>query len=313
MTTNPLRDQPVADVVVGVDGSPASVNAVRYGLREAKRLGARLRVVHVTPEYETFAYPFVIPDVELLDTGRAIVKDVCERADAPDSGVEIDVVVRRGPRVATLNGLARNASILVVGADRQSMPARIITGNITAGVAASSAAPVVVVPETWRAEEASKGKVLVGMKAGAQGHELLGEGFTLADARDARLVLLHAWKLPSGYDDVVSDPVSVADWETRARGEMSDLAVDWEAAFPAVPVDLQVAHDQAAHALIEASRTADELVLARRARGITAALHLGATARAVLRGAQCPVRIVPPGHAVSMPDLVLESSGAATK
>ena len=36
-------------VVVGVDGSPGSVSATSLAAREAARLGARLRLVHVTP------------------------------------------------------------------------------------------------------------------------------------------------------------------------------------------------------------------------------------------------------------------------
>ena len=57
-------------------------------------------------------------------------------------------------------------------------------------------------------------------------------------------------------------------------------------------------HDHAGHALVEASRDADMVVIVRRAHGVPASVHLGGTARAVLRSAHCPVRVVAPNDEV---------------
>jgi nucleotide-binding universal stress UspA family protein len=61
-----------------------------------------------------------------------------------------------------------------------------------------------------------------------------------------------------------------------------------------VKVEVRVEHDHPAHALVEASREADVVVITRRTRGVPAATHLGGTARVVLRSAHSPVRIVAP-------------------
>jgi nucleotide-binding universal stress UspA family protein len=54
-----------------------------------------------------------------------------------------------------------------------------------------------------------------------------------------------------------------------------------------------------ATALVAAAEEAALVVIGRRRHGVPAALHLGGTARAVLRSASCPVRVVPPDLAGS--------------
>lgn len=309
MTESQALD-PAPAVVVGVDGTPASVGAVRYGLEEARAAGCRLRLVHVLPEFEAFGSPYPLPDERLRTTGRAILQDALDAAGGRPGDPEVELVLRRGPRVPTLTALARAARVLVVGADHHAITTRLLTGNTTSGVAASSLAPVVSVPEGWRPDAHGSAPVLVGVKGSPHAHELLGTAFAAARRTGRGLVALHAWRLPSGYDDIIVDRVAAGEWEARAAADMESLVAEWRPGFPDVDVELRVVHDQAAHALVEASRSARELVLVRRAHGIPAAVHLGPTARAVLRSAHCPVRVVPPGLDVDQDDRVAAAAPA---
>ena len=64
-------------------------------------------------------------------------------------------------------------------------------------------------------------------------------------------------------------------------------------AYPDVQVRVEVVHGQAAYALVGLSAEADLLIVSRPAHG--GFVHsLGATARAVIRDAACPVEVVPP-------------------
>ncbi|WP_164477888.1 universal stress protein [Nocardioides pantholopis] len=300
------------DVVVGVDGSPASLNAVRYALEEVRRGGGVLRLVHVVPDYGVMTALYPLPPEDLAEAGREVLRGVVEDLGAPVTDVTMETVLRRGSRVATLSSAARAARALVVGTDRRPVAARVLTGNTSNGVAASCVAPVVSVPETWRPGTGA-GAVVVGVKSPVHATELLGEAFALAQSRGSRLVVLHSWRMPSGYDDIITDRVAPQEWADRARVELSGLLEEWASSYPEVDLEIRPVHDQAAHALIEASREADEIVLVRRAHGIPAAAHLGSTARAVLRDAHCPVRVVPPGHVVALPGLVLEEAGQLKK
>ena len=189
-----------------------------------------------------------------------------------------------------------------------STEARTRRGDVSTGVAAGASAPVVVVPESWPTGEPT-GVVLVGIKRPDRSDALLAEAFEVAHSRGSRLLVMHAWRLPSGYDDIIGDRVAAEDWDARAHRELEECLAEWRTAYPDVEVEVRAVHDQAAHALVAASADADEMVLVRRARGI----HLGATARAVMAHAHCPVRIVPADDTLRMPDLSLEDAGALSK
>jgi nucleotide-binding universal stress UspA family protein len=298
-----------ADVVVGVDGSEASVAAVRYGAGEARRTGGVLRVVHVLPDYAASPYP--LPMEEVAEAGRTVLRTTLERVGPVASEVPVRTALRRGSRSASLVADARAAHVLVVGADRRAALARLLTGNTSTRVAATSVAPVVSVPETWT--PAAHGVVLAAVKRADRATDVLAEAFEVAAERGSRLVVLHAWRIPSEYDDVVGSRAAVEEWDARARAELTAVLADWRTTYPDVDVELRIVHDQPAHALVAASAEVDELVLVRRAHGVPAAAHLGSTARTVLREAACPVRVVAPGHAVAVPGLLLEDAGSARK
>jgi nucleotide-binding universal stress UspA family protein len=69
--------------------------------------------------------------------------------------------------------------------------------------------------------------------------------------------------------------------------------IDLRMAYPDVRVQVDVVHGQAAFALVDRSAEADLLLISRPAHG--GFVHfLGATARAVIRDATCPIEVVPP-------------------
>lgn len=296
------------DVVVGVDGGAGGVAALRYAVTEARRAGGAVRVVHVLPDYAPTAYP--IPMADITAGGREAVRTSLEQAGPLPADVPVRSLLRRGSRASSLVADARGARLLVVGADRRPALERLLTGNTSTRVAASSVAPVVAVPETW--SPAGHGVVLAAVKRTDRATDVLAEAFALAQERGARLVVLHAWSLPAEYDGVL-DRTAVEEWSARARAEVEAVVEEWRLTYPDVEVEIRVVHDQPAHALVAASGEVDELVLVRRAHGVPAALHLGSTARAVLRESLAPVRVVSPGHAATVAGLVLEDDGAARK
>lgn len=298
------------DLVVGVDGTAASANALRYALKEASGGAGKVEVFHVIPDYAPMAYP--IPFDELMDAGRAALESTLHQvgqAGHGTSGAALSTHLERGSVVRTLTTAAQGAAAVVVGCDRRSVATRLLTGNVSTGLAARAAVPVVSVPETWSPDRAT-GVVLAAVKHPAHSEGLLAEAFALAHRRGSRLVALHAWRFPSAYDDViVSDPQTLGEWAARARQELEDLVEPWRHTYPDVDVELRAVHDFPAHALVEASGDADELVIVRRAHGFPAAAHLGSTARTVLLHAHCPVRVVPAVHVPMLPDLELEAAG----
>jgi nucleotide-binding universal stress UspA family protein len=280
-------------VVVGVDGTLASVQAIRYGRTEALRAHGSLEVVHVVPDYTPIAGVYPVPREDLVAAGRSTLESALAQVGPTAAAVPVETRVLCGSVVSSLVAAGEGARALVVGSDRRPVSMRLLTGNASTGVAARSSAPVVSVPETWR-PDATTGVVLVGVKHIDQAHAPLAEAFDLARSRGSRLVVLHAWRLPSGYDDMIANHATLTDWDERARRELEKVVAPWRERRPEVDVEVRSVHDQPAHALVTASATADELVLVRRGHGFPAAAHLGSTARTVLLYAHCPVRVVSP-------------------
>ena len=123
-------------VVVGVDGSPNSVAALRRGAAEAVKDGARLRAVHVrrtTAEAED----------DVLD-------DAALEAFGAHAPVDVELVERLGGAHDELLKEAADADVLVVGARGQTGSFRALLGTTAQFCAEHASCAVLVVPPTER-------------------------------------------------------------------------------------------------------------------------------------------------------------------
>jgi len=283
-------------IVVGIDGTPASLTALDYAVHEGRRIGAHLRLVHVVPSLSVMvpAPMMVFPPSDLEQRAHAILDRATRRAREAASGLFVEAELAHGPRARALVEAAKDARMLVVGRDSRSTLDRLLLGDTMAGVAARAECPVVSVPASWN-PDASTGLVVVGLKSLDHADRLLTDAFATAAGLGARLQVVHAWRLPSAYDDIIVHRVGEPTWNDRDTRELGRVLEPFEAAYPEVRVTSKVTHDYAAHALEIAAKHADLVILARRIIGIPPVTHLGGTARHVLRTAPCPVRVVPPG------------------
>lgn len=300
-------------VVIGVNGSPTDESALRLGVSESRRLGVGVSLAHVVPDYVAISPMMPVTPRDFAEIGGQVLRGALKELREIHPDLEADSQLLRGPRAKRLAEAAEGASLLVVGRDDRPLLERLVLGNTATGVAATATCPVLSVPAGWQPEPA-RGVVLVGVKSPTHATELLGDAFAVAAARGARLVVLHSWRLPSGYDDIIEARVDLDDWTRRATDEMDLLTEEWRRTYPDVEVETRIVHGRPVTALVEASADADVLVIVRRSRGIPAAVHLGGTARALLRTAECPVRVVPPRVVVdAVPGLVLEQAGSLSR
>ena len=290
-------------VVVGVDGSRGSSSAIRYAVQEARGLGTALRLVHVVPDFVAMTPMMpMYPSDSLTETGVTVLGRAEREAAVLAPDLVITSVLRHGSRAAELAAGSADAELLVVGRDDRSFLEHLVVGNTACGVAGRATVPVVVVPPGWD-PPAQHGRVLVGVKSTEHATELLADAFETAAEHGDGLAVLHAWKLPGGYDDIIESRLAAEEWSGRARHQMEELVAPLRERYPDLDVELRVVHDHPAHALVTASDKADQLVLVRRAHGLPMTVHLGGTARAVLRSTHCPVRILPPDHTRSDDEL----------
>ena len=183
------------------------------------------------------------------------------------------------------------------------------TGGTIAGVASQASCPVVVAPTGWVPDPHTP-RVVVGFKAPQHAAELLATAFSAAEGVGSEVVVVHAWKLPSAYDDIIAHHVAEASVNGEQKQMIWRMLADIQDAYPTVRVRIEVAHETPVHSLVRASAGAELLVIGRPAHG-GFVHHLGRTARAVLRESRCPVEVVPTAKPseVPMAPVALEQGG----
>ena len=130
-------------IVVGVDGSPHSVAALRWALRHAERLGWSIQAVYAW-QLPMIAMPGAFdPDEMERLAGEELVRTVSEVAPTPPVPVETTTV--HGDAAQCLITAARGADLLVLGTRGRSPFRGLLLGSVSQGCAASSPCPVVIV------------------------------------------------------------------------------------------------------------------------------------------------------------------------
>lgn len=280
-------------IVVGVDGSEHSDRAVRYAVVEARRRGCGLLLVHAIHETAPMAAMLPLYSIEAFtDVARRLVEDAERLALDVDPDVDVSTSVKAGSRTGVLVEAAENASLVVLGHRSRTFAGRIVTSSTTTGTAARAHCPVVSVPDTWVPGE-ERGRIVVGVDESDASHDALDVAFREARLREARLIALHAWRLPAAYDDVSFSQVSVDDWMAAARDLMEKTLEPFREVYPDVEVEIVLRHEFIGPALVAATETADLMVVGRRGHGAPLGVYLGSLARMLIREGRCPVEIAP--------------------
>ena len=294
-------------VLAGIDGSGNSDVVARYAAAEAMRAGTGLHLIHVIPDFTAMSPMMPLDPSELEETGRAILGRAAAEAASTLGSDRITSSLTNGSRATCLIRAADHAGLVVLGREGREGLHRLVTGATTIAVAGRAPCPTVAVPPGWTGEPA-QGRVVVGLKSMTNAKPLLRRSFLAAEQRAAELVVVHAWELPSGYDDILVRGVDEQEWSELLRGQIDQYLDRWRAEHPRVRVHLRVVHGQPARALRNASEEAD-LLLLRRVHGFTGG-HLGGTGRLLLRESVCPVEVVPRGAGAGVEtELVLEQGG----
>jgi nucleotide-binding universal stress UspA family protein len=278
-------------VVVGVDGSQAALDAVRWAATEARSTQCPLSLVH-TLEWPLVSYP--VPAglradwmQEMHEQGRRWLREAQEAAELAAPGIQTQVHLFTGDPRGRLVAEAEDARELVVGSRGLGGFTGMLLGSTSAAVSQHASCPVVVV----HGQGVSTGPVVVGLDGSTASEQALGYAFLAAARAGVALRAVHAW------DDlgVLHSPMAPAEVlpvneiEAAALRMLAEQVASWQEKYPDVAVEGQVIHERPAAALIELGRLARMIVVGSRGRGGFARLLLGSVSQAVVRHATCPV------------------------
>ncbi|WP_225101636.1 universal stress protein [Streptomyces sp. CoH27] len=267
-------------LVVGIDGSETSLEAVDWAADEAARHGVPLHLVHAaTPTQDT----------------SKLVTAATDRARKGAPTVPLSSEVLHEDPASALVGKGRNAFALVLGSRGLGDLAGMLLGSVSLAVAARADCPVVVVRGAAEHRDGRFGSVVVGVEDGEGSGTAVQFAFREAQVRRCRLVAVHAWSTPFGAPTRPPPPVWYAlEAHRRPPAQVLDDALsDVAERYGDAPVSRRVVEGPARQALLEAASDADLLVVGAHRRHGHRGLQLGLINHAVLHHAPCPIAVVP--------------------
>jgi nucleotide-binding universal stress UspA family protein len=304
----------MSKIIVAVDESPGSGDAIALASRLAGIAGAQLMLVNVFP-YD--AHPSRGANRAFADYMRRDSEELLERLRSAhgDETVEVRAIANPSPAHGLHELVEREgAGLIVVGSTHTGRAGRVLPGSTAERLLHGSPCPVAVAPKGY-AQRADDALAVIGCGydgSASAGHTLVSARH-LAAAAGARLRVIRvfaplAYDLPPGsialgggmasYNDTLHD---------RAAGEL-DTAVA-ELASNEVEADFSVG--DATEVLVEASEQVDLLLVGSRGYGPMRSVVVGGVAGRLTRDAACPVMVLPRGADLTGSDSLFASSAAA--
>lgn len=290
-------------VVVGVDGSPAALAAVDAAAREAQVRGVGLRVVHAftwpAMHVPQGTSPLGPPSGGVRERVEDLVGQAVGRARSAAPGVDVDRAVIAGEALTVLEAQSRTAHLIAVGHRGSGGFLQLLLGSTAVHLSAHSRCPVMVV----RGRPDLAGPVVVAVDGSPQGQPAIAFAFAEAALRSAELLALHAWSTWADHGEhSLGQPVDLVDLigdvdQIRAAEErvLTEALTGHRERYPDVTVRPSLVRGRTRPVLIEASGSAQLMVVGARGHGGFAGMLLGSVSQAVLHHARCPVIVVRSG------------------
>ncbi|MCJ0891970.1 universal stress protein [Rhodococcus sp. ARC_M12] len=283
-------------IVVGVDGSGSSLDAVGWAARAAELRGVPLKLVsayQVKALYTSFvALPSHIGSEEhaaaesILASAALVARRSVEDPDALPIIVEPIV----GPTIQAMLEQSSSASMMVVGSRGNGEYFAELLGSVSTAVAVQAHCPVAIVPGSVEVHS-SRGPVVLGVDVSAHNQNAVRLAFEEASLRGTGLVAVHV-----STDELVSSPdASVTDRSdaivSNGRTILAESMSGWSEQYPDVEVQQTVLRGNVVEKILEAASRAQAVVVGSSGRNGFSDRLLGSTVRSLAHRVDCPLII----------------------
>ncbi|MEU8865547.1 universal stress protein [Streptomyces umbrinus] len=291
-------------VLVGVDGSDEAVRALDHAAEEARVRRTPLEILHGWP-WARHGVPTAQPGKEdvrcLIDRARSVLEFTAGRVHERVPDLDVVATLTPEPAASELVRRGEGAALTVVGNRGLGTAAGLLVGSVSLRVAAHCGSPLLVVRGESEQGKSAEDTVLVGVAddvdAGA-----VRFAFEEAHQLGAQVRVLHMCSVPELSGSLGAPPAGRLESEPKSliRIQESEDAITrtvvavMREKFPEVGVRIDTVWRDAAHALVDASRAADTVVItAHHHSGRRSGRQLGPVEHALLHHAHCPVVLVP--------------------
>jgi nucleotide-binding universal stress UspA family protein len=266
-----------AGVVVGADGSPSAMAAVRWAVAEARMRRVPLGVVHVASGDAADA---------ALD---GILSDAVSAASAEAAGEELEIGSARlaGDPVSTLTDLSANAAMVVLGRHGGSTRMHRLLGSVSTGVLHHARCPVAVVhADPTVSASARRRPVLVGVDGSRHSVQAAEIAFEEAAWRGVDVVAMYVC---DGVGGPSANRAEVAAKQEEAEYQLDTALTPLGERHPGVAVHRLIRFESPARQLLIQGERAQLVVVGSHGRGALAGVLLGSVSTAVVRDVRAPV------------------------
>lgn len=289
-------------VVVAVDGSEASNNAVRWAANTALKRGIPLRLASSYTMPQFLYAEGMVPPKELFDDlqNETFEKIEAARAIAHEVAPELKIghTIAEGSPIDMLLEMSNDVTMIVMGSRGMGGLSGMVMGSVSASVVSHANCPVVVVREDSHVTEDTKyGPVVVGVDGSEVSQKATEYAFAEAQARGAELIAVHTWMDMQVQASLAGLSAAQQEWaevEKEQANLLSERLAPLVEKYPEVKVRKIIARDRPVRALSESADGAQLLVVGSHGRGGFKGMLLGSTSRALLQASPCPMMVVRP-------------------
>jgi nucleotide-binding universal stress UspA family protein len=298
-------------IVCPVDLSEFSKHALAHAAAVASWYESQLTVLHVFSDVPAFdlapalgATP--MPPLSPRDIDRDQLLAVIRQFVAPitrGAPVDVRLVEAADPRRSILDQAKQlQANLIVLGTHGRSGFEHLLLGSVTEKVVRKAPCPVLIVPphadEAARSDAAPFKRIICGVDFSESSKQALCHALDFAQEADARLTLLHVVEVPPELGeftfskDVTINGIRVAataEYVRRLQAFLPPGARDYCTASTLVFEGR--AHKEILRVALQ--ERADLIVMGVQGRGAVDLMLFGSNTHAVIRGAACPVLVVP--------------------
>jgi nucleotide-binding universal stress UspA family protein len=285
-----------SSILVGYDGSPHAEDALALARVMSAATGAQIVLGRIVP-WEPLVLTAVARSelrARLKEHERLVRDELHEVAGRTGAAAEV------APGTSTPKGLYQLAdkldpSLVVVGSSHRGRLGQVLSGNVALRLLNGLDRPLAVAPAGYSEHDAQLRTIGVGFDGSPESHAALEEAGRLAEGSDADVQVIG---VAPPHADLTPHPWAFAWGAGAVRDDLDErLRERLESAARGLPHGIR--HSAHLHTgapaivLLEASHSLDLLILGSRGFGPARRVLLGSVSSRVVRGAHCPVFVVP--------------------
>jgi nucleotide-binding universal stress UspA family protein len=271
-------------IVVGVNGLGPSNAALKWATARASLGGEDLLIVHVVDDAAGAMSASALNDES--GTAQQMLDECTLRASEHRSDVRVRSTLLTGDVVIELAAASEAATMLVIGTNKTGFINGTVFGGRSLQIAAAATAPAVIVPEVQR--QIRKG-ILVGVDDSAVGRAAIEFGAKEAERRRQPLTLLHGGERHGASSEWTSDVTSE---RTRLQLDILAKALILARKYTTGEIRTRRVSRPAAEALLDASSSAEAVVVGCSRRTGQERNILGSVSHDLIINCRCPTVVI---------------------